>query len=188
MSKLLETSKKYKSQADKIIKDSLLIESLKKYGEVHIMGAYAGNVMMHGDIDIMVTRDKPYSLLDIFKIFKKLYFERKFKCYFLDGDWDNPKKGKEFPDGQYIGLKNRIKDEKWKIDIWFVSKKEFSKRTNLLSIDKVELNDKDREKILFFKEYRKTNKLEIMGQTIYEAVLNGKCKTIKEFQDYLNKK
>jgi len=185
MSKLLEISKNYKTKADKLLSESGLVSSLKKYGEPSFVGAYAGDVMMHGDIDMVVVRETPYSLDEIFNIFKEIYFERKFKCYFLDGDWNNPKKGKEFPDGHYIGLKDVVNDEKWKFDIWFLSKEEFTKRCELLSIDKIDLTGEQKESILFFKQYRKDNNLDIMGQTIYKAVLEGNCKTIEEFNRYI---
>lgn len=187
MLKLLEESKKYKLQADKLLLESGLIDTLKKYGELHFVGAYAGDVMMHGDIDMAVIRDGPYSLEEIFIIFKDIYFERKFRSYFLDGDWDNPKKGKEYPNGYYIGMKDRVGDEKWKFDIWFLSKEEFAKRCEMLSIDKIKLTKEQKELILFFKQYRKDNKLDIMGQTIYKAVLEGNCKTIEDLELYIKK-
>ena len=186
MSKLSEVSIKYKLQADKLLLESGLINTLKKYGELNFVGAYAGSVMMHGDIDMAVVRDQPYSLEDIFIIFKEIYFERKFKSYFIDGDWNNPKKGKDFPNGHYIGMKDVVDNEKWKFDIWFLSKEEFSKRCDMLSIDKINLTEEQKELILFFKQYRKDNKLDIMGQTIYKAVIEESCKTIEEFNKYLS--
>lgn len=186
MSNLLKISKKYKEEADRILINTGLTDSLKRYGEVNYTGAYAGDVMMHGDIDIAVVRETPYSLEEIFIIFKEIYFERKFKCYFLDGDWNNPKKGKDFPNGHYIGLKDVINDEKWKFDIWFISREEFNKRSNLLSIDKVQLTEDQKERILLFKQYRKDNMLDINGQSIYKAVLEGDCKSIESLKSYLN--
>ncbi len=188
MSDLLKISKKYKEQADDILIKTGLVDSLKKYGEVNFTGAYAGDVMMHGDIDIAVVRENSYSLEEIFTIFKEIYFERKFKCYFLDGDWNNPKKGKDFPEGYYIGLKDVIDNEKWKFDIWFISREEFNKRSKFLSIDKVELTEEQKEIILFFKKYRKDNMLDITGQSIYMAVLEGNCKTTEDLKNYLNLK
>ncbi len=185
MSKLSEISKKYKIQADRLLLESGLINTLKKYGELNFVGAYAGDVMMHGDIDMAVVRDQSYSLENIFIIFKEIYFQRKFKSYFLDGDWNNPKKGKDFPDGHYIGMKDVIDGEKWKFDIWFLSKEEFAKRRDMLSIDTIKLTEEQKELILFFKQYRKDNKLDIMGQIIYKAVLEGDCKTIEELEQYI---
>ncbi|MEI7689316.1 MAG: hypothetical protein WCI91_04010 [Candidatus Nomurabacteria bacterium] len=184
MSKLLEISKNYKLQADKLLSESGLINTLNKYGEVHFVGAYAGDVMMHGDIDMAVVRDQAYSLEEIFAIFKDIYFGRKFISYFLDGDWNNPKKGKEYPNGYYIGMKDIVDNEKWKFDIWFLSKEEFIKRSELLSIDKIELTESQKELILLFKQYRKENKLNIMGQTIYKAVLENNSKTTEDLEQY----
>ena len=97
MSELIEISRKYKEQADELLKKTGLVEDLKKHGEVYFTGAYAGDVMFHGDIDITVVRDEPYSIEDVFEIFKTLYFTGKFRSYFIKGDWDDPREGEEFP-------------------------------------------------------------------------------------------
>ncbi len=182
---LLETSRKYKAQADKLLVQSGLVESLKQHGEVHFTGAYAGDVMMHGDVDITVVRDEPYTIQEVFDIFKAIYFQGKFKSYFIGGDWDDPRKGKEFPHGYYIGFKDKVDGEKWKFDVWFISREDFEERNKLFSIDKVQLTDEQKERILFFKQYRKDNKLGMTGQVIYTAVLEGNCKTIEEFNNFV---
>jgi len=187
MSELTEISKRFKEQADKLLIKTGLVEDLEKYGKVYFTGAYAGSLMMHGDVDITVVRDKPYSIEEVFEIFKCLYFKRKFRSYFIGGDWDDPRKGTEFPNGYYFGLKEKIGGERWKFDVWFISEKDFKERNKLFSINKIELTDEQREQILFFKKYRKDNKLDVLGQTIYKAVLEGKCRTIKEFENYIDK-
>ena len=184
MSELIQISRNYKERADVLLKKTGLTENLKKYGEVHFTGAFAGNVMMHGDVDIVVVRDEPYSIEEVFEIFKDLYFKGKFRSYFIGGDWDDPRKGNEFPNGYYVGLKEKVEGEKWKFDIWFMSRKDFKDRDKSFSIDKIKLTDEQKELILLFKKYRKDNKLDIIGQAIYKAVLEGNCKTIKEFNDY----
>jgi len=56
-----------------------------------------------------------------------------------------------------------------------------------LCIDKLKLTENQREAILLLKKYRKENKMDISGIVIYKAVLEGNCKTIKEFEKYLIK-
>jgi len=188
MSKLTQISNKYKKEADKLIIKTNLAHDLKKYGEVHFAGAYSANLMMHGDVDITVVKNRSYSISEVFKIFKTLYYGGKFRSYFIKGDWEDPRMGDEFPNGYYVGLKAKVNGEKWKFDIWFVSKKEFEERNKSFSIDRFNLTNKQRELILTFKKYRKDNKLSISGQTIYKAVLEGSCKTTRDLNKYLNKK
>ena len=63
-----------------------------------------------------------------------MYFHGKFRSYFIGGNWDDPRKGKEFPNGYYIGLKEKFKSESWKFDIWFVSEVEFANRKDNSSL------------------------------------------------------
>ncbi|MBN2094233.1 MAG: hypothetical protein JW740_02605 [Candidatus Zambryskibacteria bacterium] len=127
MEEILEENKKYQKTADELLKSSGLLDILKKYGEVHFAGAYSAGLMMHGDIDMRVVRDKEFTVEEVFEIFKELYFAGKFRSYFISGDWDDPRKGKEFPDGCYVGIKMDLNDERWKLDIWFVSKIELER-------------------------------------------------------------
>lgn len=182
MSELIKSSNKFKEVADVLLSQTGLIDDLKKFGEVNFSGAYAGNVMMHGDIDITVVRNTQYSADEVLDILKELYHKGTFRSYFVKGDWDDDRKGNEFPHGHYIGMKQRLNGEKWKIDVWFVGKEEFEQRKkNLLDISSVTLTDKQRQIILEIKKYRNDNKLKISGQEIYEAVLNKEVTNVDEF-------
>lgn len=186
MSELIDISNKFKEEADILLSQTGLIDDLKKYGEVHFTGAYAGNVMMHGDIDITVVRDTPYSSEDVFDILKTLYLNGKFRSYFIKGDWDDNRKGNQFPHGHYIGMKQRLNGEKWKVDVWFVGKQEFEDRKNkFLDIGDDSFTDEQRELILEIKRYRNKNKLDISGQEIYEAVLKNGINSLDEFMNTL---
>lgn len=187
MKRLIDVSSKLKNDADTLLQQTGLIEDLKRFGEVHLTGAYAGNVMMHGDIDITVIRDTAYSSDEVLDILKFLYKKGKFRSYFIKGDWDDDRKGNEFPHGHYIGMKQRLNDEKWKIDVWFADRKEYEDRKkNLLDIASSTLTDEQRELILEIKEYRNDNKLNISGQEIYEAVINKGIKNLEEFKKLYN--
>ena len=165
-----------------MLRDTGLVEDLKNFGEIHFSGAYSGDVMMHGDIDITVVREIPYTSEEVLDILKFLYLKGKFRSYFIKGDWDDDRKGAEFPHGHYIGLKQRLNREKWKVDIWFVSREEFEGRKgNFLNIGDVTLTDEQRELILEFKKYRNDHKLVISGQEIYDAILNKSIKNIDQF-------
>lgn len=172
---LLEISNQYTQTADAFLQSSKLIEVLKKYGRVKYEGAYAGKVMLDGDIDIKVIRDEKFTPEDMFIILRDLYDScgDNFRSYFLKRDWDDPRIGNQFPFGQYIGLKTYIGDERWKCDIWFITDNESKQNKQKIDISKAELTEEQRETILKFKQHRKENGLKASSQGIYEAILEG---------------
>lgn len=177
---IIATSNEWKEKADRLIAEKKLIETLSEFGNVHFTGAYLYNLMMHGDVDISVVRDKGFSVEEVFGIFKSLYFQRKFRSYFIGGDWDDPRKGEEFPEGHYVGLKEKINGERWKFDIWFLNTEEFSEREGNLLLDNIA--KEHRILILKCKQYRNENKISITGKDIYDIVLEGKIKSLSEFK------
>jgi len=170
---LLNTSNKYKKVADDFLQSSQLLTVLKRYGRIEFEGAYAGNVMLHGDIDIKVIRNTNYTQDEMFTILQDIYGTcgDSFRSLFIKADWDDPRLGQQFPNGRYIGFKTYINDERWKFDVWFISEAENARDRGKLDISKMELSEEQRRKILEFKQYRKKHNLKISGQEIYEAVL-----------------
>lgn len=179
---LFDVSAQYKNQADEILEETGLAQSLEKYGQVLFTGSYAGDVMMSGDIDAEVVRDEAFSDKETLEVFEDLYFQNTFRSYFLKGNWDDPRLGNEFPDGRYIGLRYKLGDEKWKIDIWLVSVEESKKRDANINISKVDLTPEQKKAILEIKKYREDNNLPISGQEIYNAVLNEGVMNVEEFK------
>jgi len=181
MSQLIEKSKYFKEQADILLKQTGIINDLNEFGHVSLSGSYVGDVMMNGDIDITVVRQEPYLPEEVMEILKKLYLKGKFRSYFIKGDWNDERKGAEFPNGHCIGLKQRLNGERWKVDIWFVDEKEFKNRKeSFLDIADFKTTSDQKELILQFKKYRDDNSLEISSQKIYEAVIKKNIKNIKE--------
>lgn len=172
---ILKASDAYKLAANKFITESRLLDVLQKYGRIEYEGAYAGNVMLHGDVDIKVIKNTNYSQKEMFVILKDIHdtCDNAFKSLFIKADWDDPRFGHQFPFGKYIGLKTHLNDERWKFDIWFISEDEAARDRHVLDISKVNLTELQREKILEFKQYRKDHNLKVSGQEIYEAVLEG---------------
>lgn len=187
MSELFKISKRYKARADQLLKKTGLIGDLGKYGEVHLTGAYAADMMMHGDIDIEVVKGGKFSQKEIFEIFKKLYLKDAFKSLYLKGRWDDPRLGQEFPDGQYMGAKTRLDGERWTIDMWFVGKKEAERRKRLNSFINEKINGKNKELILRFKKFRNENGLSISGYEIYEAVLKNEIGSMEKLKRFFSK-
>jgi hypothetical protein len=185
MSKLTNISNQYKIKADKLLAKTGLIKTLEKFGKAYFVGSYAYDLMMNGDIDIEVVRAKKFTKKEVAEIFTKLYLADKFRSYFLKGNWSDPRLGKEFPNGNYIGLKEKIDGESWKIDIWFMSEEEFYQRAKKTAFIRQEITAAQRELILTLKKYKNDQKIYFTGYQIYELVLGGKVKSLKEFKEYL---
>lgn len=174
---LLKISDSYKETGQRFLKDSDLLSVLEKYGRVEFEGAFAGNVMLHGDIDIKVIKESDFSSDDIFVVLKDIHdtCSDVIRSLYIKADWDDPRFGGQFPNGKYIGLKALVNDERWKIDIWFISDVEESRDRGVLDISKLTLTEEQRKIILEFKQYRKEHNLKVSGQEIYEAVLVKGC-------------
>jgi hypothetical protein len=183
MNSLINISKEWKLKADLLLQKTGLEATLSKFGKVHFTGSYSYDLMMHGDIDISVARESKYTIEEIFEIFRDLYSQQKFRSYFISGDWDDPRKGKEFPDGNYIGMKEIVDGEKWKIDIWFMDETELARRKNNHELKNI--TDEHKELILECKKYRNDNKISITGQEIYDKVLDKKWKNLEDLKESL---
>lgn len=187
MSFLTEQSAKYRKMADELLSSSGLISVLEKIGKVNFVGSYKADLMMHGDIDIHILREKPFSKEETLQIFNIIVKSTKFNSYYI-GDWNGGNIHPEFPEGYYIGLKTKFADEKWKIDIWLVSYAEQEKFDKIyLDITKENLSDEQKEAILKFKKYRNEKGIKISGQMIYEMVLKRNIKDIGQFQIEIEK-
>ena len=170
---LIQISDSYKETASSFLESSQLLSVLEKYGRIEFEGAYAGNVMLHGDVDIKVIKDVDFTQEELFAILKDVHdtCSDNFRSLFVKADLDDPRLGHQFPNGRYIGLKTYVNDERWKFDIWFISEGENNRDRGKLDISKTSLTDEQRLKILEFKQYRKEHALKVSGQKIYEAVL-----------------
>lgn len=185
MSLLTEQSDKFKSLADELLASSKLPQILEKYGQVRFVGSYAAGLMMHGDIDIHILRDKEFSKQETLDIFNEIVASTKFNSYYI-GDWNDNNIHPELPYGYYIGLKTRNGDTKWKIDIWFldVAEQERFDKENM-DVTKLTLSNEQRDTILTFKKYRQDNGIKISGQEIYEMVINKGVVGLDEFKQQL---
>ena len=182
---LLETSNKYKETVDTFLKSSQLLNVLEKYGRIEFKRSYDGNVMLHGDVDIKVIRDTDYTQDKMFTILRDIHdtCNDNIRSLFIKADWDDPRFGRQYPYGRYIGLKTQINNERWKFDIWFISETEATRDRGVLDISKTNLTKEQRTKILEFKQYRKDHGLKVSGQEIYEAVLTNGFSCPREYFD-----
>jgi hypothetical protein len=172
---LIQISDTYKETGDSFLESSKLVSVLEKYGRIEFEGAYAGNVMLHGDVDVKVIKDNDFTQEELFIAFKDIHDTcgDNFRSLFIKADWDDPRLGQQFPNGRYIGLKTYVNDERWKFDIWFISEDENNRDRGKLDISKADVAHEQRLKILEFKQYRKEHNIKVSGQEIYEAVIEN---------------
>lgn len=111
---LLDVSNRYKETANDFMRSSQLLTVLKKFGRIEYEGAYAGNVMLHGDVDIKIIRDTDYTQDEMFPILKDIHDTcgDNIRSLFIKADWDDPRFGQQYPYGRYISLKTQINDER----------------------------------------------------------------------------
>ncbi|HTK03193.1 MAG TPA: hypothetical protein VL401_00285 [Alphaproteobacteria bacterium] len=157
-----------KAIADKILKDTNLVSTLSKYGEVEITGSYKYDLMVAPDIDIIVTTSDPKE--SSFAALKDLINQRLFQKYQYGDFVKFPKKNR--PNGYIVVLILEIEDIKWEIEIWFLTEK--SEKAKEIDYLMENLNEDSRKTILKMKEDKETrgiNKKDISSTEIYEAVL-----------------
>ena len=161
-------SQKIKLQADDILKDTTLIETLNEFGKVDIIGSYPLDIMYNPDIDIVVeTKDTREKSL---KAITKLLELRQFQKYEY-GDFvkfPRIKRSKGF----IIVLKTTVEDIKWEIEIWFLeATKEQVDQLNWIS---ERLTTSNKEKILEAKDLRENSgqsKHQLSSYEIYNQIL-----------------
>lgn len=175
----MDESKKLHSEAVAILRKHRLEKRLGKYGEVMFTGSYAADLMTSGDIDIYVIGK--WSKASVRSIFDSLLDELNVKAWQLF-NWVKYRDSR-FPKAWYIGIRDTHRGRKWKIDIWFLDKKQVE-RIPFSRWNEITISDTQRAVIIAFKKYRDQNRLVIPSYRIYEAVLKQGKKTIKSIHDY----
>ncbi|HRZ30436.1 MAG TPA: hypothetical protein P5274_02095, partial [Candidatus Paceibacterota bacterium] len=137
--------KQVKTNADKILSGTNLVDILSGFGQVKMRGAYDLDLMYGPDIDIVVLNDNPRE--SSVKALQKLIDLRLFQKYEY-GDFEKFKRAKR-PESFIIVLKVEHENVKWEIEIWF-----------LKDIDKEEIEFIDKLKKILTPEVR----LEILRQ------------------------
>ena len=166
---ILELSKKTKSTATQIIKESRLIEILSEFGNPIIIGSYELDLMIDQDIDIIV-KTKSLKESAINSLHKLINSEIAHKYEF--GDFIKfPKSDR--PNGYIVNLKLKKNGESWEIEIWFL--KEIKTYQKQIEEYLSKLNRENRLTILKEKYQRKISgkdKHELSSFKIYSKILN----------------
>lgn len=166
---LLRYSQDVRLQAQRLLRDGEVIETLNKYGKAEITGSYKYDLMYGPDIDIEVISDNPRE--DSLSALSEFLDKRKFQKYEY-GDFKKfPRENR--PESFIIVLVQEIDGLKWEIEIWFFKEKD--KRNEEFEEELMNLGQEQKMKILGLKHQRKQGKLskhKVSSYEIYEAVLN----------------
>ncbi len=185
---LITQSKKIKSQADKILKESGIVNILKEYGKVKFAGSYVLNTMVRPDLDLLIIRKK-YDTQKAKEVFLKIFNLN----YFHELAWVNGVDFKLVPPFPDIYFQARINVDavEWKLDINLKipstdKSKELTDKFKLL----LEQNPDKRLPILEIKQALREGEKYIPGVTgrlIYEAVLENSVTNVQDFKDFFSK-
>lgn len=185
MTNYLQKARRLQKQADLILEDLRLPNFLSKYGKVTFVGSYALELIVKKDIDIVVASSLDYK--DFLEIVNYLFPEP--NVYNLSLQDFRKSIYSERPQGIYCGISYLVKPKTfWKIDIWFLSKKD-NTAEKLIDWVKERLTNEKREIILKIKNEMLQTKhgKEISGLDVYKAVLEKDVKDLEGFKKYLKR-
>jgi len=168
--KLEAHSKNTKNQAKILLQSTRLLDILKKFGNVHLIGSYPLNIMYGADIDIIVeTKDIRNSSVNALQeiVEKKLFRKVEY------GDFVKFPMDKR-PKGYILVLKAVVEEVKWEIEVWFLE--DVSKQLNYNKFLESKITEQNRLKILEAKHLRdtsNTSKHKLSSYEIYEQILGN---------------
>lgn len=166
--KLEEHSKNTKKHAETLLQSTNLLNILKKFGNVHLVGSYPLNIMYGPDIDIIVgSKNIRKSSMDALQeIIEKQIFRKVEYGDFVNFSMENR------PKGYILVLKAIVEKINWEIEVWFLE--DVSKELNYYKTLKSKITKLNRIKILEAKHLRhtsKTNKHSLSSYEIYDQIL-----------------
>lgn len=171
--------------AQRILATKKILKELEKYGEVTLVGSFAAELMVKPDIDFEIVNSK----IDQNKVIEltDFFFRMKGNYSVEIADGTDYVRRPGHPKGFYIGVNTMFEDTIWRFDIWltrepidvtdssYVSmrdqqwyKKVPSGTLNTILLLKHTLNEKGE-----YSKYASAN--------VYEAVVEGGVKTLKDF-------
>lgn len=120
MTEAREYSNKIKQVANKLLKETNLVNLLEQFGEVILGGSYSYDLMVDRDLDfgLAVSSITPEMRAEIVKTFAKQSWAYKVKI--VDRVNFKPLSHLEAPRGLFLGLTIPFPDERWNIDVWFM--------------------------------------------------------------------
>ncbi|MBN1876410.1 MAG: hypothetical protein JXA33_19455 [Anaerolineae bacterium] len=176
-------SKDVKKTADLVLQQSQILETLCKFGEPRLTGAYALNLMYAPDIDIdVITADpKTVSRAVLDNLLDQDFFQR-----YEYGDfarWHFPNR----PKGYILALQIPVETVRWEVEVWFLY--EASKQEQaLMELVREQLTPETREIILNLKHQKHItgiSKHDISSADIYYGVLRHHLYTLDEIAAHI---
>ena len=167
---LEEHSRKAKKQAKALLQSTKLLDVLKKFGDVHLIGSYPLDIMYGLDIDIIVeTKNTRKSSVDALqKIVEKRLFRKIEYGDFVKFPMDKR------PRGYILVLKAVVEGVKWEIEVWFLE--DASKQIDYNKFLESKITEQNRIKILgakYLRDTSKTSKHKLSSYEIYEQILGS---------------
>ena len=156
-----------KQSAEKLLSSTNIIEILSEFGEVHIVGSYAFDLMTEPDIDLMAITDNPKKMSeDALGHISKLHLFQKLEY----GDFQKFPRG-DNPQFFIFNMRTPWEGESFEIETWFVPEA----KDKLAFVEMMKnISDGQRKKISELKLERKKNginKKTLSSFEIYKKVL-----------------
>lgn len=171
------TNAERKKQADIFMHEMGLTETLKKYGEPHIVGSYAMDTMAWNDLDIYIT-NKNMSL-------EKLHELSQHTIAAYKPFWYEAKQEQHDKSIYFHGFETTVMGSLWNFDLWFFGEKEIQKAKNFYSEVNKKATPAQKETIIALKqtliERSQYNYSPYTSMDVYTAVLDHDVNTIISF-------
>lgn len=166
---LINYSNSIQLQASEILSTTKIIDTLKEYGDVSIVGSYDLGLMYKPDIDINVICDNPKE--KSFDILKRLISEQNFQKYQY-GDFAKFNRINR-PKSYIIVLIIPFNGLNWEIEIWFHDKEYF---IDDKLINKIKNGIKEEDKLKILKAKEKAYKIQkitkyVSSYEIYKKII-----------------
>ena len=174
-------SKRTKEDAEKILDENLIVDTLSDLGEVIIWGSYDLDLMWAPDIDIMVITKEPRD--SSVKALNKFLENRSFQKYEYGDFAAFPIKNR--PKSYIVNLRYILNGTRWEIETWFFKERPVEK-INYFEEIKSKITPEYKDRILTMKQQvqeRGISKKQVSSMKIYEAVLENEAKDISYFDN-----
>jgi predicted nucleotidyltransferase len=156
-----------KHAATNLLESTGILNILAQFGEVHIVGSYAFDLMTEPDIDLIVLTDEPRkSSEETLAFVSKLHLFQKLEY----GDFQKFPREKR-PPFFIVNMRTPWEGEMFEIETWFLPEA----AEQLAFVEKIKkISPEQRRKIIELKLKRKqsgTSKTELSSFNIYKSVL-----------------
>lgn len=180
-----ELNKKILNEADEILYQFGLYDTLKKFGNPYVSGSYLLKLMTWRDLDIYLESDS-IDTDTFFDLGKEI--SNKINPYKMSFRNELIGKTPHLPKGLYWGIHTNLFDQKWKIDIWVIDFKEVKRKQSVVEDVKIKMDNCNRKSILELKNILHSHPLyrkKFFSIDIYNAVLDDKIVSIEQFKEWL---